>query len=81
MKAVWSAVLQLYGEYGASQVNLVPIEVDPGRNRAILRCSHKALEMVRASITSITKINEKPTAIHVIGVSGTLKSLRKKLLW
>jgi len=81
MEAVWSAVLQLYGEYGASQVNLIPIEVDPERNYAILRCSHKALEMVRASLASITEINAKPVAIHVVGVSGTLKSLRKKLLW
>jgi ribonuclease P/MRP protein subunit POP5 len=80
IKAVWNAVLQLYGEYGASQVNLIPIEVDSERNYAILRCSHKALEMVRASIASITKINEKPVAIHVLGVSGTLKSLRKKFL-
>jgi RNase P/RNase MRP subunit POP5 len=80
MKAVWNAVLQLYGEYGSSQVNLIQIEVDPKRSYAILRCSHKALEMVRASIASITEINAKPAAIHVVSVSGTLKSLRRKLL-
>lgn len=77
IKAVWNAVLQLYGEYGASQVNLSLIDYDPERNYAILRCSHKALEMARASIASITEINEKPFAIHVVSVSGTLKSLRK----
>jgi len=80
IKAVWNAVLQLYGEYGTSQVNLATIEVDPERNCAILRCSHKALEMVRASLASITEINAKPVAIYVLGVSGTLKSLRKKFL-
>ena len=79
MDAVWNAVLQLYGEYGASQTNLNLIEFNPQKNYAILRCSHKALEMVRASIASITEINEKPTVIHVLGVSGTLRALRKKL--
>ena len=78
MKAVWNAVLQLYGEYGASQVNLIPVEVDPERSYAILRCSHKALEMVRASIASITEINANPVAIHIVNISGTLKSLRRK---
>ena len=77
---VWGAVHQLFGEYGASQVGLTLIEYDPKGDYAVVRCSHKALEMVRASIASILKIKEKPVAIHVIGVSGTLKSLRKKFL-
>jgi len=34
--------------------------------------------MVKASIASITEINGKPVAIHIVGVSGTLKALRKK---
>ena len=78
--AFWNALLQLFGEYGASQVGLSLIDYNPQRGQAIVRCSHKALEMVRASIASITEINEKPAAIHVVGVSGTLRSLRKKAL-
>ena len=80
LNSVWNKVHQLYGEYGASQVSLSLIEYNPEGNYAIIRCSHKALEMVRASIATITKINEKTVAIHVVGVSGTLKSLRKKFL-
>lgn len=77
--AIWNAVLQLFGEYGASQANLGLIEYDSQKNQAILRCSHRALEMVRTSIASITEINEKNTVMHVLGVSGTLKALRKSL--
>lgn len=80
MNAFWDALRQLFGEYGASQVNLALIEYNPSRNYAIMRCSHKALEMVRASIAAITEIDKKTAAIHVMGVSGTLKSLRKKFL-
>jgi ribonuclease P/MRP protein subunit POP5 len=77
--AVWNAVLRLFGEYGASQTNLALIEYDQEKSWGIIRCSHRAVEMVRASITSLTEINEKPVAIHVLGVYGTLKVLRRKV--
>lgn len=76
--AIWSAILRLFGEHGASQVNLALIEYNRQANYAIVRCSHKALEMVKASAASITEINGKPSVIHVVNVSGTLKALRKK---
>ncbi len=76
--AIWSAILKLFGEHGASQVNLTLIEYEPQKSYAVVRCLHKALEMVKASIASITEINGKPAAIHIVGVSGTLKALRKK---
>ncbi len=76
--AVWDSVLRLFGEHGASQADLNLIEHNPERNRAVLRCPHNALNMVRASLASVTKINEKPAAIHVVAVSGTLKSLRER---
>ena len=80
MDALWNALLKLFGEYGASQANINLIEYDPQRNYAVVRCSHTALERVRASITSVTKINGEPVSIHVMGVSGTIKALRKKVL-
>ncbi len=80
MDAVWKAVFELFGEYGASRTNVSLMEADLQRNYAVVRCSHTSLERVRASIASITEINGKPAVIRVIGVSGTLKSLRKKAL-
>jgi len=80
MDALWNALLKLFGEYGASQANVSLVEYDQQRNYAVVRCSHTALETVRASITSVTEINGKPASIHVMGVSGTLKALRKKML-
>lgn len=78
MDAVWNVVLNLFGEYGASQANLSLMKYDSQRNFAVVRCSHTALERVRASIASITEIDGKPAVVHVIGISGTLRSLRKK---
>jgi RNase P/RNase MRP subunit POP5 len=80
INAVWGAVLRLFGEYGASQANLTLIEYNPQRNYAVIGCSHKALEKVRASIASITRIDEIPARFHVVGVSGTLRALHSKIL-
>ena len=77
--AVWNAVLELFGEYGASQTNVSLIEYDPRRNFVVVRCSHTALERVRASVASVIKIDGKPAVIHVMGVSGTLRTLHKKV--
>ena len=76
--AIWSAILRLFGEYGASQANLALIEYNRQANYAIVYCSHKALEMIKASIASITEINGKRSGIQIVNVSGTLKALRKK---
>lgn len=78
LDAVWNALTQLFGEYGASQAELAFIRESKQKGYFILRCSRRALPMVRASIASITEIDEKPATIHVLRVSGTLKALRKK---
>ncbi len=78
MEAVEASVQRLFGEYGASQANLKLIKYIPQKGQLVIRCSHKALEKVRAAITSTIEINEKTAAIHVVGVSGTLKALAKK---
>ncbi|MDH5451301.1 MAG: Rpp14/Pop5 family protein [Candidatus Bathyarchaeota archaeon] len=80
IRAIWSSILQLFGEYGASQTNLYLVEFNPEDGHTILRCSHKMVDIVRASIAAITRINEKSVGIHVVRVSGTLRALRKKVM-
>jgi RNase P/RNase MRP subunit POP5 len=76
--AVWNTVLRLFGEVGCSQAGLYLVHFDEEKEYAVLRCSHKALPMVKAAIASITKI-DKPAAIHVLRVSGSIKTLSKKV--
>jgi len=79
IRAVWSNILRLFGEYGASQMELKIIDYDPKKRLAVLRCSHKALPLVKASILCITHIGASEVAIRVERVSGTLRALRRKL--
>jgi len=76
--AIGSAILKLYGEYGSSRAGLTLIDYDVENNFAVIRCLHKAVEMVRAAVASVTRIGDKPTAIHVLTVSGSIKALYRK---
>ena len=77
--AVWDAVLRLYGECGTSQTGLALIDYNAEKKLAILRTVHTTVDMVRAALASITRIHDKPVAIHVLAVSGTIKALSKKI--
>jgi ribonuclease P/MRP protein subunit POP5 len=78
MNAIESSILKLFGEYGASKADIRLIKTNPEKNQLTIRCSHLMLEKVRAAIALTTEVAGKPAAIHVINVSGTLKSLAKK---
>ena len=77
--AVWTSILRLFGEYGASQTELTLIEYDQETKQAILRCSHKALGLVKASMVAVTEIENESATLHIVLVSGTLKSLRSRI--
>ena len=78
LDAIQASVHRLFGEYGASQANLKMIKYLPEKRQVVIRCSHTMLERVRAAIASTIEVDGKTAAIHVVGVSGTLKSLSKK---
>jgi len=79
MDAVWSAVTKLYGEYGASLTSLTLIDYNAEKKTAVIRTALAAVGMVRTSLASIMTIANGEAAVHVVAVSGTIKSLREKL--
>ena len=78
LDAVWIAVTRLYGEYGASITGLALINYDAERKTGVLRTSLATLNLVRASIATITSVAGNEAAVHVLAISGTIKALRKK---
>lgn len=79
MDAVWGAVARLYGEVGASMTSLALINLDVERKVVVIRTSLATLDYVRASLASLTSVAGKEAALHVLGVSGTIKALREQL--
>jgi RNase P/RNase MRP subunit POP5 len=79
MDAVWGAVTKLYGEYGASLTGLTLIDYAVEEKTAVIRSALEAVGMVRAAVASITSVASREAAVHVLAVSGTIKSLHKQL--
>lgn len=79
-EAIWRSLLRLFGIYGASKSKMQVIEYDGSKGYAVVRCLLSALRMVRCSIATVIRIDNRPVAFHVIGISGTLKALRRKFL-
>jgi len=79
MDALWSSIPKLYGEHGASQVNLSLIRFNVEENIAVIRVNNTSVDMTRAALACLTNIAGKPAAVHVLRVSGTLKALHRKL--
>lgn len=82
INAIWDMSHQLFGEVGTSEFSLwVPSNLyDKGKKRGIVRCNHYSTEKVRAVLSSIRDINNEPVLLHVLGVTGTIKSAKKKFL-
>jgi ribonuclease P/MRP protein subunit POP5 len=78
MDAVWGAVTKLYGECGASLTSLSLIDYDVEKRYAVIRVSLASLNMVRASLASITSVASRDAAVCVLAVSGTIKSLYER---
>jgi len=76
---IFSSLLRLFGEIGASKAFFKVISYDVGEGLAIIRCGHKHMGLIRAALAAITDIRGRPTALHVIDVSGTSRALRKRL--
>ncbi|RJS81492.1 hypothetical protein CW709_04950 [Candidatus Bathyarchaeota archaeon] len=79
MRTLINAVSRLYGLYGLSKTTLSLIEYNEDKRYAIIRCDHSSVDLIRSSVASVTKINEIPVYFRTVLISGTLKTLRRKL--
>jgi RNase P/RNase MRP subunit POP5 len=79
MDAVWGSVARLYGEVGASLTCMALISFDVERKVAVVRTSLEMLDCVRASLACVTCVAGREAAVHVLAVSGTIKSLFEKV--
>lgn len=80
MGGLQGELLRLYGEYGVGKANLQLMEFDDRLLVGVVRCNSSSLIQVRAAIAALTEVAGKPAALHSLGVSGTIKALRRKFL-
>ena len=76
--AIIKSTLTLRTNHYPDKINLRLLEYDPQSGRGIMVCGHKMVDQVRQSISTMIKIADKPVAIRVMGVSGTIRRLHQK---
>jgi len=77
--AILDSMTRLFGAKGLSEADLRLVSFDPSSGVGILRCSHRAVWMVRASLTLISNVSSSRASVHVVRVSGTIKALRERV--
>ena len=82
VNAIWNAVLQLYGEVGASELSLwMPSDYyNKKEKKGIVRTNHMSVEKLRLALASIKQIENESVTLRIIGVTGTIRSAKNKFL-
>jgi ribonuclease P/MRP protein subunit POP5 len=78
IKAIWGSSHSLYGDVGMSELDLRLITFDD--KRAIIRCARDKIEETRAVLAAIDNVSGHPVGIYVLGISGTIKGAKKRLI-
>ncbi|NVM03682.1 MAG: ribonuclease P protein component 2 [Candidatus Helarchaeota archaeon] len=81
LNTIWHQLYTLYGEHGTSKMGLWLMNFDPKNKKGILRCNLKELDKLRTALATITSFDRKkqPEVIfYIIGISGTIKTIKEK---
>jgi len=82
IEAIWDSLLSLLGEADTAKANpwIVKDLFNEESQRGGLRVNHNYVEEARLSLALINEIEGERVALKVIGVTGTMRSARKKYL-
>ncbi|MFP4115963.1 MAG: Rpp14/Pop5 family protein [Candidatus Aenigmatarchaeota archaeon] len=80
INAIWSCMLELFGEANVGDINfwLVKDSWDKENQRGLIKCNHNHVSKVRLALALVERIGDLKVSIRTMGVSGTMKSARKK---
>lgn len=76
--AIAEAVAAVYGDAGAAVIDQAVVAVE--RGHAIVRCRRGEEERLIAAVATVTAVDGTACALHPRAVSGTIRSLRDRLV-
>ncbi|NPA48027.1 MAG: ribonuclease P protein component 2 [Thermococci archaeon] len=79
-KALWSSFLTTLGTVGTARADPWLVEFDEDGQTGIIRADRRHVEEVRFALVLVRKVNGSRVIIRTLGVSGTIKRLRRKFL-
>ena len=79
-KTIWEASLSTLGVLGSAKAKPWFIRFDEKSQTGIVRVDRKHVEELRFALTLVTEINGSKAIFRTLGVSGTIKRLKRKFL-
>jgi len=79
-RVLWKGMLNALGEIGTALTSFHPVFFNEKKQRGVVRVNHRSVEKVRAAFSLIAEVDGNEVHIHILRVSGTLKSLREREL-
>ncbi len=76
--AIAEAVTALYGDAGAAVIDQAVVAVE--RGHAVVRCRRGEEERLLGAVATVTTVDSRACALHPRAVSGTILSLRERLV-
>lgn len=76
--SIMNEIVRIYGEYGASKAQFWLSYYEEDSKRGIIQCTHRTVDLVRVPLAAITEIERTPVLVHVLGISGTIKTAKGK---
>jgi len=80
--AIWNTMLDFLGEYGVSKTSFFLLKDcwDQKKQIGILRCNHKSVQVVAASLGLIDRLGDNRITFKILKISGTIKSIKGKFM-
>jgi len=79
-RAIWDASLSTLGTLGSVRAKPWFIAFDEKSQTGIVRVDRNHVEELRFALTLLTEINGSKATFRTLGVSGTMKRLKRKFL-
>ncbi|NJE11116.1 ribonuclease P protein component 2 [Thermococcus sp. MAR1] len=79
-RAIWDASLSALGTLGSAKAKPWFIRFDEKSQTGIVRVDRKHVEELRFALALVTHINGSRAIFRTLGVSGTIKRLKRKFL-
>ncbi|WP_148883771.1 ribonuclease P protein component 2 [Thermococcus aciditolerans] len=79
-RAIWDTSISALGTLGSARAKPWFIKFDEKSQTGIVRVDRKHVEELRFALTLVTEINGSRAIFRTLGVSGTIKRLKRKFL-
>ncbi len=79
--AIWNVTLDFLGEYGISKTSVWLLKDcwNQNKQQGILRCNHKSVQAVTATLGLIDRLGDNRVTFKILKISGSIKSIRKNM--